>query len=135
MNKKDDRILELKKQVENKKKEIAKKNVKFVPETNLVIEINGIKTNINVLNEKDLESLLVILNMYHMSAVDLEMKDFEISGYKVDQWMNDVKAKINMKTLKNEEAELKRLEEKLDKLLSEDKKTELELDSIAALLN
>lgn len=135
MNKNDDRILELKKQVENKKKEIAKKNVKFVPETNLVIEINGIKTNINVLNEKDLESLLVILNMYHMSAVDLEMKDFEISGYKVDQWMNDVKAKINMKTLKNEEAELKRLEEKLDKLLSEDKKTELELDSIAALLN
>lgn len=135
MSKNDDRILELKKQVENKKKEIAKKNVKFVPETNLVIEINGIKTNINVLNKKDLESLLVILNMYRMSAVNLEMKDFEISGYKVDQWMNDVKAKINMKTLKNEEAELKRLEEKLDKLLSEDKKTELELDSIAALLN
>ena len=135
MSKNDDRILELKKQVENKKKEIAKKNVKFVPETNLVIEINGIKTNINILNKKDLESLLVILNMYRMSAVDLEMKDFEISGYKVDQWMNDVKAKINMKTLKNEEAELKRLEEKLDKLLSEDKKTELELDSIAALLN
>ena len=64
MSKNDDRILELKKQVENKKKEIAKKNVKFVPETNLVIEINGIKTNINVLNKKDLESLLVILNMY-----------------------------------------------------------------------
>lgn len=135
MNKNDDRILELKKQVENKKKEIAKKNVKFVPETNLVIEINGIKTNINVLNKKDLESLLVILNMYRMSAVDLEMKDFEISGYKVDQWMNDVKAKINMKTLKREETELKELEFKLDKLLSDDKKTELELDSIAALLN
>lgn len=135
MSKNDDRILELKKQVENKKKEIAKKNVKFVPETNLVIEINGQKTNINVLSEKDLESLLVILNMYRMSAVDLELKDFEISGYKVDQWMNDVKAKINMKTLKREETELKELESKLDKLLSDDKKTELELDSIAALLN
>lgn len=135
MSKNDDRILELKKQVENKKKEIAKKNVKFVPETNLIIEINGQKTNINVLSEKDLNSLLVILNMYRMSSADLEMNDFEISGYKVDQWMNDVRAKINMKTLKNEEAELKRLEEKLDKLLSEDKKTELELDSIAALLN
>lgn len=73
--------------------------------------------------------------MYRMSSADLEMNDFEISGYKVDKWMNDVRAKINMKTLKNEEAELKRLEEKLDKLLSEDKKTELELDSIAALLN
>lgn len=135
MSKNDDRILELKKQVENKKKEIAKKNVKFVPETNLIIEINGQKTNINVLSEKDLNSLLVILNMYRMSSADLEMNDFEISGYKIDKWMNDVRAKINMKTLKNEEAELKRLEEKLDKLLSEDKKTELELDSIAALLN
>lgn len=135
MSKNDDRILELKKQAENKKKEIAKKNIKFVPETNLIIEINGQKMNINVLSEKDLKSLLVILNMYRMSAADLEMNDFEISGYKVDQWINDVKAKINMKTLKNEEAELKRLEEKLDKLLSEDKKTELELDSIAALLN
>lgn len=135
MSKNDDRILELKKQVENKKKEIAKKNVKFVPETNLIIEINGQKTNINVLSENDLKSLLVILNMYRMSSADLEMNDFEISGYKVDKWMNDVRAKINMKTLKNEEAELKRLEEKLDKLLSEDKKTELELDSIAALLN
>ncbi len=135
MNKNDDRILELKKQVENKKKEIAEKNVKFVPETNFVIEINGIKTNINVLNEKDLKSLLVILNMYRMSAVDLEMNDFEISGYKVNQWMNDVKSKINMKTLKREETELKELESKLDKLLSDDKKTELELDSIAALLN
>lgn len=135
MSKNDDRILELKKQVDNKKKEIAKKNVKFVPETNLIIEINGQKTNINVLSEKDLESLLVILNMYRMSAVDLELKDFEISGYKVDQWINDVKAKINMKTLKREETELKELESKLDKLLSDDKKTELELDSIAALLN
>lgn len=135
MSKNDDRILELKKQVENKKKEIAKKNVKFVPETNLIIEINGQKTNINVLSEKDLNSLLVILNMYRMSSADLEMNDFEISGYKVDQWINDVKAKINMKTLKREETELKELESKLDKLLSDDKKTELELDSIAALLN
>lgn len=135
MSKNDDRILELKKQVENKKKEIAKKNVKFVPETNLIIEINGQKTNINVLSEKDLNSLLVILNMSRMSSADLEMNDFEISGYKVDQWINDVKAKINMKTLKREETELKELESKLDKLLSDDKKTELELDSIAALLN
>lgn len=135
MSKNDDRILELKKQVENKKKKMAKKNIKFVPETNLIIEINGQKMNINVLSEKDLKSLLVILNMYRMSAADLEMNDFEISGYKVGQWINDVKAKINMKTLKREETELKELEFKLDKLLSDDKKTELELDSIAALLN
>lgn len=36
--------------------------------------------------------------------------------------------------VKNEIANLKRMEAKLDKLLSEDKKTELELNDIAALL-
>ena len=36
--------------------------------------------------------------------------------------------------VKKEIANLKRMEAKLDKLLSEDKKTELELNDIAALL-
>ena len=36
--------------------------------------------------------------------------------------------------LKKEESDLKKMESKLDKLLSDDKKTELEIDEIAALL-
>ena len=134
MSKNDERVLQLKKQVENKKKELADKKRKFVPETNLVLEINGDRVNLNVLNENQLKNILVQLNMYRLSVVDLKMDDFVVSGYTVDQWMNDVRDKLGEKELKREENELKSLEAKLDKLLSEDKKTELELDSIAALL-
>nr|DAU18320.1 MAG TPA: protein of unknown function (DUF4083) [Bacteriophage sp.] len=36
--------------------------------------------------------------------------------------------------MKKQQSDLKTMEQKLDKLLSDDKKTELELDDIAALL-
>lgn len=134
MSKNDERVLELKKQVENKKEEIAEKKCNFIPETNLVIGMNGNKVNLNVLNEDQLKNVLVQLNMYRLSAADLKINSFIVSGYTVDQWMNDVRNKLSEKELKREEKELKILEAKLDQLLSEDKKTELELDSIAALL-
>lgn len=78
--------------------------------------------------------LLIRLNSYLMSAVDLGMSDFEISGYSVTAWIKDIKRKLEVSGLKREEADLKKMESKLDKLLSDDKKTELEIDEIANLL-
>lgn len=49
-------------------------------------------------------------------------------------WIKDIKSKLSVLALKREENDLKKMESKLDKLLSEDKKTELEIDEIAALL-
>ena len=69
-----------------------------------------------------------------MSAKDLNMTDFEISGYSVTTWIKDIKSKLEVSGLKKEESDLKKMESKLDKLLSDDKKTELEIDEIAALL-
>lgn len=69
-----------------------------------------------------------------MSAKDLNMSDFEISGYSVTAWIKDIKSKLEVSDLKKEESDLKKMESKLDKLLSDDKKTELEIDEIAALL-
>lgn len=40
MSKNDDRILELKKQIDEKKKLLANKNTRFVPETNCVLTMN-----------------------------------------------------------------------------------------------
>ena len=48
--------------------------------------------------------------------------------------VSDIKNKMEVLNVKKEIANLKRMEAKLDKLLSEDKKTELELNDIAALL-
>lgn len=46
----------------------------------------------------------------------------------------DVKSKMEIFEQKKKESELKTLEARLDKMLSDEKKTELELDEIAALL-
>ena len=89
--------------------------------------------NLNVLQIDDLKFLLIKLNMYLMSANDLDIA-FDISGYNVSEWMVDIKSKIEIFEHKKAESDLKALESKLDKMLSDEKKTELELDEIAALL-
>lgn len=135
MSKNDDRILELKKQIETKKKSISEKKVRFIPETNCVLNMDGMTINLNVCSDDALLLLLLIrLNSYLMSAKDLNMADFEISGYSVTAWIKDIKSKLEVSGLKKEESDLKKMESKLDKLLSDDKKTELEIDEIAALL-
>lgn len=134
MNKNDDRILELKKQIEAKKKAISEKKVRFIPETNCVLNMDGMNINLNVCSDEALVLLLIRLNSYLMSAVNLEMSDFEISGYSVTDWIKDIKSKLEVSSLKKEEIDLKKMESKLDKLLSDDKKTEIEIDEIANLL-
>lgn len=89
--------------------------------------------NLNVLQLDELKLLLVRLNMYLISAKDLGIK-LEIAGYNIDEWITDIKSKIEIFEHKKKESELKTLEAKLDKMLSDEKKTELELDEIAALL-
>ena len=134
VSKNDDRILELKKQIDAKKKSISERKIRFSPETNCVLNMDGMTININVCSDDVLLLLLIRLNSYLMSAVDLGMNDFEISGYSVTAWINDIKSKLDVSGLMKEEYDLKRMESRLNKLLSDDKKTELEIDEIAALL-
>ena len=134
VSKNDDRILELKKQIDAKKKSISERKIRFSPETNCVLNMDGMTININVCSDDVLLLLLIRLNSYLMSAVDLGMNDFEISGYSVTAWINDIKSKLDVSGLMKEEYDLKRMESRLNKLLSDNKKTELEIDEIAALL-
>lgn len=133
MSKNDDRILELRKQIETRQNLLELSKVKFVPKTNLVIELDGEKHNLNVANENKLNLLLVKLNMYAMSANDLKLYDFKISGYPIVSWMSDINGKLNILSIKKQEKELADAQAKLECLLSEDKKTELEIDAIAAM--
>lgn len=132
MSKNDERVLQLKKVIADKKAEL--KSVKrFTPLTNCVLDLEGQKYNLNVLQLNDLKLLLVKLNMYLISAKDLGI-NLELAGYNIAEWIVDVKNKIEIFEYKKKESELKVLEAKLDKMLSDEKKTELELDEIAALL-
>ena len=133
MSKNDERVLQLKEIIDKKKLEL-KGAKKFTPLTNCILDLEDQKYNLNVLRLNDLQLSLVRLNMYLMSAKDLKI-NLEISGYNIAEWITDIKCKIEIFEYKKKEAELKTLEVKLDKMLSDEKKTELELDEIAALLN
>lgn len=131
--KNDERVLQLKQVIDKKKSEL-KGYKRFTPLTNCVLDLEGQKYNLNVLQLDDLQLLLVRLNMYLMSAKDLGIC-LEISGHNIAEWITDIRCKIEIFEYKKKESELKALETKLDKMLSDEKKTELELDEIAALLN
>ncbi|WP_339193806.1 hypothetical protein MKY95_18810 [Paenibacillus sp. FSL P4-0176] len=131
----DSKILELKKQIEEKKKSVGKSK-KFTPVTNCSIELDGVRINIQTLNKDQIISLLVKLNSYAASAKELDLlEQYVISGYGVSDWIEDLKSKLDFINSKDEEQKLRLMESKLDKLLSDDKKVELELNEIAEMLN
>lgn len=131
----DLRILELKKQIEKKKEQLGK-SLRFTPLTNCSLELEGERYNLNVLSKELLISLMIRLNMYKISASDLGlmMSDIVFSNYCVLDWILDIKAKIDVLSRKDEERNLKAMEDKLVKLLSDGKKVELELNEIESLL-
>lgn len=132
----DNKILELKKQIEIKKELIKlNKSNSYEFTTNRVIEFEGEKYNLNVLQSDKLRVLMIKLNMYKLSAMDLGILEEDIiSGYNVQDWINDIRCKLKILNLKEEERKLKLMENKLDKMLSDDKKVELELNEIEDML-
>lgn len=133
-NSNDKRILALREQIQIKKDKLGK-SLRFAPVTNCSIEIDGTRYNIQVLNREQLIALLVKLNSYKLSAKELNLlDDYIIGGYNVEDWISDIQSRITILSRKEEEGQLKALETKLSKLLSEDKKVELEIDEIESLL-
>ena len=136
MSKNDDRILTLKKQIDDKKKELGKQP-RFSPVTTCIFTYNGNRVNIHTLTSvKDINAMLIHFNIYAMSAENLgiDLEDVHFDGFSVSDWMEDLNAKKAVVEYTAQKAQLSVLEKKLDKLLSDDKKTELEIDAIADLL-
>lgn len=129
----DDKILQLKNVIKKKKEELIKYR-KFCPVTNCVLDLDGKKYNLNVLQENELVLLLVKLNSYLVSANRLNLT-LMLSGYDVLDWIGDIRDKLNDVEKKKKESELNKMESKLTTLLSDNKKTELELSDIEMILN
>lgn len=131
--KNDERIMQLKQQIEKKRNELAEHNNRFVPITNCLLVLDKVTYNLHV---EASEMLLIKLNMIAMSAKDLNIDTSKliISGYSLDNWIEDVKSNLEVQRYKKEKSDLNALEKKLTALLSEDKQTELEIDKLAALL-
>ena len=132
--KNDERIMQLKEQIEAKRKELATKTSRFTPVTNCLLVIDKVTYNLHV---ESSELLLIKVNMMAMSAKDLglDISKVIISGYSLADWIDDIQNYLKVQSYKDEKRKLEKLEKQLDALLSDDKRTELEIDSIAALLN
>jgi len=135
-NANDEKIMQLKFQIQEKKKKLKNKK-KFTPETNCNLELDGVRYNIQVPNKEILTTLLVKLNMYRLSVIDPHLElidDFIISGYTVDEWIKDIKLKLEILRYEEEDRKLKELERKLENLLSHEKQVSLAIDEIESLI-
>jgi len=128
--KNDKIILNLKQEIEEKKK-LLNKAQRFTPVTNCNLEINGNRVNINVLTKDGL--LLKIAEVKALQNAlksELPEEKLEIGGFSVEHWLEDLKSKFSTLNVSLERDRLKKLEEKLHGLLSLDTKVELEIESL-----
>lgn len=130
----DERILKLRKQIDKKTEELGKIN-RRVPLTHSNFVLDGNRLNILALDKEKLIALLVKLNAYRMSAQQLWLLDeFIIEGYILSDWIEDIQSRLTMLSQMEERKTLRITEEKLSKMLSGNKRVELELDDIESLL-
>jgi len=133
-NTNDEKILQLKAQIKEKKSKLKGKK-RFTPVTNCSLELEGVRYNLNVSNKEQLINLMIRLNMYRMSAIDLDLEDdYIVNGFSVDEWIKDIKAKLEIIVMMEEERKLQELENKLHYLLSTEKKVQLEIDEIESMI-
>ena len=129
----DEVILALKEDIKAKKQ--ALKGFVFKPKTNLVLPLNGTKYNLNVVDKFGLLLLTSQLINVKETLSKLDIKDdIEIEGYPIEDWIDDLKGKYIVLKNKIELKKFADIEVRLDKLISSDLKTNLELEDIKKLL-
>lgn len=135
MNKNDNKILALKQKIEEKKASLGPIK-RFAPLTSCSLEINGSRYNLHAADRQTLILLFCQLHALNLAASDLGYTDeCVISGFPVREWAADIQSKLEIMNQKQDLDKLKGMEAQLNKLLSDDKKTEMEIDSIASLLD
>ena len=109
--------------------------LKNLPKTNCILQLDGETYNLNV-STQNLAYLLVKINALIKSAESLNIsaEEVTISGFSLADWFDDIKSKKDSIDYRDKKRELTTIENKLNSLLSNDKQTELQIDSLEALL-
>ena len=133
--KNDERIIKFKEIIEKKREELNNMHSRFAPKTNCILQLDGETYNLNV-STQNLTYLLVKINALIQSAELLNMsaEEVTISGFSLADWFDDIKSKKDSIDYRDKKRELTTIENKLNGLLSSDKQTELQIDSLEALL-
>lgn len=117
------------------KKKVIGKTKKFVPETNCMLNIENNRFNLNVLSKDDLMFLYGKLNHIKREVDnDFPNNKLKVSGFPITDWINDIKGKISIREISDEEKRLKNLENELDELLTNESKVHIKLDKLKGLI-
>ncbi|MDI0267867.1 hypothetical protein QIW52_17895 [Clostridioides difficile] len=128
----DNKIIILKEQIKLKKEKLDSIK-KITPKTNCILSWDDNKINIQVLKKNELILLVSKLHSYNIASKDLGL-NLIMSGYDVQDWIDDIKSKLDILTINEERTKLEEMERKLMELLSNEKKVELEINKIEAML-
>jgi hypothetical protein len=137
----DKTTLDLIKDVENRKKEIASlKRPNYKTNCTFCWIENDIKTFLNLHVVNDVEVLISIV-AHLMSVEDYYLKAAKAigvskpqlkkwQGFLISDWIEDVKTRINVVSLSEKKRKLELLENRLDKIISPELKAKMELAAI-----
>ena len=128
------KVEEKKKQIEKIKNPVFKTNLSF----NMEMFGNSTRVNLNVASEETLLSLLVYLD-FMLERIPTAIKHNIIVthawyGFTMEDWRDDIVLKIRQKQSQTQVSELKVIQGKLNDLISEDRKKDIELANLKNLL-
>ena len=140
VNKNDNRILELKKKIEQERATLKESNSRFQPITSCILEFAGQKYNLNAMSANDLLLLLGTLSVMEQvtTKVAEEMqfiKPATVNGYLLAEWIIDARKKLNQVLYREKKAKLDKLEKQLTDLLTGETQTKLKVDNLEDELN
>ena len=140
VNKNDNRILELKKKIEQERATLKESNSRFQPITSCILEFAGQKYNLNAMSANDLLLLLSLLSVIEQANTEIAeemqfIKPATVNGYLLAEWIVDVRKKLDQVLYREKKAKLDKLEKQLTDLLTGETQTKLKVDNLEDELN
>lgn len=131
----DNYVLRLIENIKTKEKDLGEKPT-FSPKTTCIFTFNNNKINIHTLDIGNVNFYLVYFNSLYLSATNLNIDPMTViyEGFSIDNWMYDLHQRASMLEWTQKSNQCTELKSQLDKLLSEDKQKELQLNNIADLI-
>lgn len=143
MNEKDKEVIELINIAKQKREKIEAGKSRVDWKTNCSFKFDADdKGHLNLRTVSSLETLVHICafllerkETFERAAKLLDIKaDLKWMGFSFEDWISDVKSRVNKVQLEKNKADLEKLESRLDKLVSKELRDKMELDAIKAEL-
>lgn len=138
---KDQVVQELFEVVRTRKAEIEKtERAKWL--TNCSIDHDGRRMNLQTVNDVDIliniAGTIIQNDKVYQSGSEFllgEVKERKLNGFTSEEWLTDIKTRLEKVQLSKKKQELDALERRLDSLVSKEMREQLELEAIKKELN